>query len=476
MFQDPATRRLNDFIVPADLHSLDVGQSFRSTKRPRAGADYTIASAVDWYGPYASLSTARQACRQLKIDKGLYLVIGSSPQDAGEHVPLLVAMGAVGDRLDEADQYDQLDETAPFEVWIGKMAQPLIDMKRSAQRPDDFWQSKWAWVYGLQPALNTYMRVNPPKHRVVVRNYYGGRRDMDYASVEYLPDLIDFPYRSDQHDGTQHIELYWLDDDGVVTDKRSVPVGPDDPDLPYMSAYTGRSAGGGAGSSEDKSGGWLPPVLGVALAAALAALAYLWFHQGEAGIEQVFDQTTEELQKALDAANAEIEKLEAKVESLEVELKEKVREWMGKEESYKSDLAQKDAEIAKLREQLGEAPGGTQIILTGLDHPPCWTRGESKQPDYLFTATISSAGIRLDKAFTAHDDAAYAALPSVDVPLGQELSIGQFRAAVEPIYFASVGAECRHFVRLVEGQHTNVDTYKAQRKAVEDHFYIYRPL
>lgn len=471
MFHDPATKRLSDFIVPADLHSLDVGQQFRAVQLPEDGSDFTVAAGFDWYGPYTSVERAKRECDEHGLDKGLVLVLGKNTDRSAKsqsHRLQLVAKRVLATFIDEIAALDRLDSQSPVEIWLGNPHHLPVDMQGSNQQEPDLWQSKWVWVKALQPPLNEKMTVGPPERRVVVRNYFGGVRDSDDDSLFWLPDIIDFPYRKDERNQNLNIDMYWTDQRGNITVRKSVNANHGQkPQSDGRNPIAGEKA-------KRRRRTLTYAVLWPALAAALVALAYLWLQQDDTESGPGVEAVRKEMQALLDATDAEIKELQTKLAELKTEIEERI----GRAETLEEDLAARDAEIAELQKRLGEAPA-TEVVIKeggGLDHPPCWTRGESKQPDYLFTATISSVGIRLDKAFTAHDDAAYTQLPTADVPLGDDLSIGQFRAAVEPIYFASVGAECRHFVRMVDGDHSNVEVYKAQRKAVEDNFYIYRPL
>lgn len=161
-------------------------------------------------------------------------------------------------------------------------------------------------------------------------------------------------------------------------------------------------------------------------------------------------------------------------------------------ERLESEAAAKDAKIAEMEEDLTEASGtiadqegelaDLEALLAdlrsrpqGLDEPPCWLDASGKRPEFVFDVHISDAGLRVTRAAPEHRSAEFLALPIDPAALGITTTIPEFRDQFRPLYDKTRSLECRHFVRVYEGHHHEVDRYKAQRDAVESFFYIYRP-
>lgn len=136
-------------------------------------------------------------------------------------------------------------------------------------------------------------------------------------------------------------------------------------------------------------------------------------------------------------------------------------------------------ELEALRVDLDTAEP-TAVTGSGLSLAPCWvnTGGSFEagtHADYIYDVHLSDAGIKVSKTFGPDRDDDYAALPVAAARLDKPVDRYTFAAQFVPLFDASVADNCRHFVRVYEGQHASADLYKAQRDAVEGFFYIYRP-
>lgn len=137
------------------------------------------------------------------------------------------------------------------------------------------------------------------------------------------------------------------------------------------------------------------------------------------------------------------------------------------------------SELETLRASL-DTPEPTAVARSGLSLAPCWinTEGSLKagtHADYIYDVHLSDAGINVTKTFGPERGSDYAALPVSGARLDETIDRYTFAAQFVPLFDASVAGNCRHFVRVYEGQHASADLYKAQRDAVEGFFYIYRP-
>lgn len=139
------------------------------------------------------------------------------------------------------------------------------------------------------------------------------------------------------------------------------------------------------------------------------------------------------------------------------------------------------SELEALRASLNTAePISGPGAGPGLSLAPCWVNAEGSfetgtHADYIYDVHLSDAGIKVTKTFGPERGSDYAALPVASVPLDETIDRYTFAAQFVPLFDASVAGNCRHFVRVYEGEHASADLYKAQRDAVEGFFYIYRP-
>lgn len=156
------------------------------------------------------------------------------------------------------------------------------------------------------------------------------------------------------------------------------------------------------------------------------------------------------------------------------------------EQALANEAANSDAlrsELESLRASLNTVePTNTSgpTAGSGLSLAPCWINAEGSfeagtHADYIYDVHLSDDGIKVSKTFGADRDNDYAALPIAAVTLDETIDRYTFAAQFVPLFDASVAGNCRHFVRVYEGQHASADLYKAQRDAVEGFFYIYRP-
>lgn len=99
-------------------------------------------------------------------------------------------------------------------------------------------------------------------------------------------------------------------------------------------------------------------------------------------------------------------------------------------------------------------------------------------PDYLFAATVSPEGIRIEP-HAGNGLAVNAATREAAIgQLGEfprlPLSVAEFTAFAQPLLEAA--PDCAHYVVLREDLRGPADRYAEFRQAVESRFYIYRPL
>jgi hypothetical protein len=165
----------------------------------------------------------------------------------------------------------------------------------------------------------------------------------------------------------------------------------------------------------------------------------------EAGAKPDTSAEIDDLEKALGDANRRNEELDAA-------------------------LARKSRELDVRRRDLA-----TVRTRAGLSLPPCWPDTEGTYVDFVYSVHLSDKGIEVSKAYPPEREADYADLPIRAENLGVHLDRAGFIAGFRDLYDLSRSQSCRHYVHLLEGEHSDLNTYKVQRDTVEGYFYIHRP-
>lgn len=221
----------------------------------------------------------------------------------------------------------------------------------------------------------------------------------------------------------------------------------------------GAQKGGGPGGALF----WFPATL---MALLVFSVVYFWRNCPEAGIEpgslgcracEIVDAIKGNIPQEQSARQRETE-LALKAADAEAD-RQKVQL-----EAQTERISSQSREI----ERLETLPGG-------LDEPPCWLDESGTRPEFLYDITISEEGLRISRTDLPHREADYLLLPVSGVPMNETLSERSFSRYFRELYKGSIQNQCRHFVRVYEGHHDQVDRYKAQRDVIEGYFYIYRP-
>lgn len=167
----------------------------------------------------------------------------------------------------------------------------------------------------------------------------------------------------------------------------------------------------------------------------------------------------------LGAAHSALNEAEARIRDLE--------EALAREGAASGALRQ---ELADLRaRQAADDSSGRRLNGVALSLEPCWINAEGTHAQYIYDVHLSDEGIKVTKTFGAARDADYGALGVDGATLDSQIDRYTFAAQFAPLFNQSVAQNCRHFVRVYEGDHKTAEHYKAQRDAVESFFYIYRP-
>lgn len=168
------------------------------------------------------------------------------------------------------------------------------------------------------------------------------------------------------------------------------------------------------------------------------------------GIKSLFDEEGQQTAIALEQEREKTEKLEGALDASE------------------TALDHSNAELERLKS-----------IPRGLDKPPCWR--EENRLEFLLNVEISDAGLEIKRA---QEDSElkpkwlteFGALPFNHDLIGKTISAAVFKDEFEGVFNHTKdrNIECRHFVLVSEGEHTEVDRYKEDRTVIENYFYIKR--
>lgn len=147
----------------------------------------------------------------------------------------------------------------------------------------------------------------------------------------------------------------------------------------------------------------------------------------------------------------------------------------GENETLTGEAEVKDAKIESLSRKVDDL----RSIPRGLDHPPCWYNDNGLE--FLLEVGISDAGLEIRRApWTApmprEWQEEFDALQFNKNLIGKTISGEDFKRKFKAVFddTDNRNPRCRHFVRVDEGTHTDVDRYKSDRDAIESRFYIKR--
>ena len=113
----------------------------------------------------------------------------------------------------------------------------------------------------------------------------------------------------------------------------------------------------------------------------------------------------------------------------------------------------------------------------GIDPPPCWLDSEN-DPEHIFRAVLTDAGIRLDDITPPHrrDDPAMVHLAAIES--GRTYTTGEFFELTRPIYHESLSRRsfgamgCRFWVRPVDETGARKDIFRQRERQLGRHFWF----
>jgi len=151
--------------------------------------------AVDWYGPYLSLTEAREKARQ-DYSHGLYLAIGKQKYERYPSMQYIGIATALHLRLHE--NHPKLSLVVnEFSLWLGEISTAEPSGKRAKVTRTTLDYAEWMHARFLQLPLNEKKKGKPPSRSVTILNRWYDKKDY-YTPKQRphkgWPDLIDFPY------------------------------------------------------------------------------------------------------------------------------------------------------------------------------------------------------------------------------------------------------------------------------------------
>lgn len=148
--------------------------------------------AVDWYGPYASISEANSALQDFEKD-GLYLALGKSSNQTVNRPQYVGISTGIQNRLTSG--HHTLSKISDKTIWLGEVGTARPSGPALKKTPVTLDYAEWLLAYFLQLPLNSRKTKNIPDVAVTLLNRWWKK---DYttpwirrAHPEW-PDLIDY--------------------------------------------------------------------------------------------------------------------------------------------------------------------------------------------------------------------------------------------------------------------------------------------
>ncbi len=167
---------------------------------------------------------------------------------------------------------------------------------------------------------------------------------------------------------------------------------------------------------------------------------------------------------------AGLTKLETAVSAVApgVEAVEAVRTITDQLQASRTQMMNLQGQMANLRRRLEDAGKGTE-------KPACWAMPDGT-PEYIFEVTLRSNGLLVkDNALPNRSDE-QKQLPISSINFDREVSLNQFRNAVQPLSKWSQQHECIFFVKIKDQTGSSQKAiYKRKLRTVGEFFYYYEP-
>jgi hypothetical protein len=164
----------------------------------------TLMIAVDWYGPFKSLSSAVAECERSKVGECLYLAILDG--DGGSYVGI---SSNVSTRLNSGHHVLGKIVNGGADVWIGLVSsQPVLGRRPAngyVSHSESVHVAEHMTAYLLELYYNKSKRSSPPKRTAIVFNRWFDpeepyERKSDRGHKDW-PDVLEF----DADDGTARV-------------------------------------------------------------------------------------------------------------------------------------------------------------------------------------------------------------------------------------------------------------------------------
>lgn len=146
--------------------------------------------AVDWYGPYDSIQSARKAIRADAFGSGLYFAIGRcrardplAPQYVGISKDLASRVG---------NQHGALTQISDLSLWIGEVGTASVSGPKVKATPPTLDFAEWLTAYFMDLPLNTMKRITIPNVSVSLLNRWWKQDYMTARKKRPHPDWPDF--------------------------------------------------------------------------------------------------------------------------------------------------------------------------------------------------------------------------------------------------------------------------------------------
>lgn len=154
-----------------------------------------LVTVIDWYGPYNSLESAKQAAKA-DYAGGLYLCIGQQEHEVDP--PSIQYVGiAQQDMATRVNEYHHALTKVKrgFKLWMGEVSSLESPGRRHKQTRPSLDYAEWCLTYFLDVRLNQKKTKRPPDRPITVFNrWWKTDYETPYRKRPHpdWPDLIDF--------------------------------------------------------------------------------------------------------------------------------------------------------------------------------------------------------------------------------------------------------------------------------------------
>lgn len=163
----------------------------------------TVAIAVDWSGPFSSISAAKETAKSNELGEAIYLAVGRRKRQRSTRMQYVGISGDPKSRINQ-NHHKLPDINSELGLWVGKVVSHAVAGRKRMKLSVMVNSAEWALAFFLELPLNDRKRRRPPDRSLILLNRwfnpdFSTRRV--HRGHEDWPDLIEYEHPVDGDEG-----------------------------------------------------------------------------------------------------------------------------------------------------------------------------------------------------------------------------------------------------------------------------------